>query len=318
MGSITKEDERIDMELTTAGCLQMTSESGFDEPQLSATRWRAIQDTINPEEVQEVKMSFINLGQCHQDVFDFLSQCKNTTELYIYSIKDDTEDNRNIVKGLTKMMSRMNKLRCTDITGIKGADVLKALNAPDLRVLILWSTKLSGQSQSLLSCLSRLSRLSYLQMGNCGLNRKEMIRVISILPESCPNIVHLDTDYCVKLKPGDLQPLCKLSKLTSLAFSTQTVDDLLLIVKKLPPHLELIFLQCFFSLPDRLDDFKAVIKTFTMLRNLYTWTNMLDSGSRKRLTDVMERQNEWLDGKGQNSYINQLNILKEKCLSSQL
>ena len=305
------------MELTTAGCLQMTNKSGSDEPHLSATRWRAFQYTINPEEVPEVYMSSINLGQCHQDMFDFLSQCTKTTKLNIGWIKDDTKDNRDIVKGLTNMMSRMNKLRYTDIKGIKGADVLKSLKTPDLRVLILYHTELSGQSQSLLSCLSRLSRLSYLQMENCGLNREEMIRVISILPDSCPNIVHLDTDYKVKLKPGDLQPLCKLSKLTSLVFTTQTVDDLLLIMKKLPPHLELIYLQCFFSLSDRLDDFIAVIKTFTELRNLDTFLSMLDTGSRKRLADVMKRQNTWLDGEGQNSYNTQLNIIRRKCLSSQ-
>ena len=214
-------------------------------------------------------------------------------------------------------MSRMNKLRYTDIGSIKGADVLKSFNTPDLRFLILWSTKLSGQSQSLLSCLSRLSRLSYLQMLDCGLNREEMIRVISCLPDSCPDIVHLDTDRWVNLKPGDLQSLCKLSKLTSLGFRAETVEDLLLIMKKLPPHLELISLKCSFSLSHRLDDFIAVIKTFTKLRNLKTYSSMLDSGSRKRLADVMKRQNAWLGGKEQNSYNNQLYILKEKCLSSQ-
>ena len=140
-----------------------------------------------------------------------------------------------------------------------------------------------------------------------------MIRVISCLPDSCPDIVHLDIDLFVNLKPGDLQPLCKLSKLTSLAFSTQTVDDLLLMMKKLPPHPELILLKCSFSLSDRLDDFIALIKTFTKLRNLYTLSSMLDSGSRNRLADVMKRQNACLG----NDYFTQRDILMKKCLSTE-
>ena len=149
-------------------------------PPLTATRWHQFKETVQPHEVQVVYMKEVNIGYCCEDVFDFIVLCSNMKTLSIYTIQDShLSRNVHVVTGLRKVLLRLNKLKNIDIRdvnmGIEGSDVISSVNSPDLRILYLYHTGLSGAGSSLTSALHRIPHLFFLDLFNSGLTKDESL-----------------------------------------------------------------------------------------------------------------------------------------------
>ena len=80
-------------------------------------------------------MNEVNIGYCGDQVFDFIVQCNNVTELLLYDISDNHFD-KDIVTGLSKVLPKLSKLKEIHIwnvyMGSTCSEVISALNSPDL------------------------------------------------------------------------------------------------------------------------------------------------------------------------------------------
>ena len=324
--SANGEDQQIDVFLSpTKGINIKKKESAvLEKPSLSASRWRDYQATIDPHQVQGLLMADINIGHCYHDLFDFTAQCNNTTRLLIYGITDKTEVNNNIVTSLTKALPRLNKLKDIDIRdvnlGVRGSQVVGVINSPDMRVVRLSDTGLSGAGTAFMSTLHRLPHLSYLHLFNSGLIKSEIIPLIQTLPDSCPNIVHLSI-YPTKFTSEETNPVCKLNKLISLVLDFETADDCIKALGQFPQPLEMIYLTGNASISDRLNDFLDVIRPYTKLHYLIVNEGVLDGQGEDKVSNVMTRKGGRLvvcpkDSQGWKEYTDQLTKLLNDCLSS--
>ena len=217
------------------------------KPPLTASRWHQFKGTVQKHDIQVVRMKEVNIGYCCQNVFDFIVQCNNMKRLLIYSMQDSNSD-RDIVTGLIRVLPRLNKLKDVDIwdvnMGSKGSNVISSVNSPDLRILDLTRTGLSGAGSSLTSALHRFPHLSYISLFNSGWTKKESLAVLNTLPSSCPNIVHLSI-YPAKFTSEEIKPICKrnsLNKLVSLVLHFKTIDDWLTSLGQFYQPLEMLFL----------------------------------------------------------------------------
>ena len=202
-------------------------------------------------------MNEVNIGYCCEDVFDFIAKCNNMTRLLVYTIQDSNSD-RDIVSGLIRVLPRLNKLKDIDIWDVnmesEGSKVISCVNSPDLRILILQRTVLSGAGSSLTSDLHRFRRLSYLSLFDSGLTKEESLAILNTLPSSCPNIVYLSI-YPAKFTSEETKPVCKLKKLICLQINFETIEDWLRALGHFPQPLEMIYMYDNPSVGDELNKF---------------------------------------------------------------
>ena len=269
-------------------------------------------------------MKEVNIGHCYNDLFDFTAQCNNMKRLLIYNVNDKTEVNNNIVTGLTKALPKLNKLKQIDIfdvnLGMRGSQVVSVINSPDMRVVILSDTGLSGAGTAFMSTLHRLPHLSFLSLFNSGLIKSEIIPLIQTLPDSCPNIVYLSI-YPTKFTSEETRPVCKLNKLISLDLNFETADDCIKALGQFPQPLEVICLYGNPSISDRLNDFLDVIRPYTKLHYLVVNEGVLDGRGEDKITNVMTGKGGRLvvvnkDSQGWQEYKDQVTKLLNDCLSS--
>ena len=324
--AIDTEDDQIDLVFTSNKGLKINRKQSavLEKPSLSASRWRDYQATIDPHQVQVLRMKEVNIGHCYSDLFDFTAQCNNMKRLLLCEITDKTEVNNNIVTGLTKALPRLNKLKQIDIwdvnLGVRGSQVVGVINSPDMRVVILSNTGLSGAGTAFMSALHRLPNLSYLHLFNSGLIKSEIIPLIQVIPDSCPNIVHLSI-YPTKLTSEETRPVCKLNKLISLDLNFETADDCIKALGQFPQPLEMIYLYGKPSISDGLNDFLDVIRPYTKLHYLMVNEGVLDERGEDKVSNVMTRKGGRLvvqpkDSQGWQECMDRLTKLRNGCLSS--
>ena len=320
------EDHQINIVFTRDKWLKINKKQSalLEKPSLSASRWRDYQATIDPHQVQGLYMKEVNIGHCYHDLFDFTAQCNNMTKLLMYDVKDHTKTDTNIVTGLTKALPRLNKLKKIEIwdvnLGVRGSQVVSVINSPDMRVVILIRTGLSGAGTAFMSALHRLPHLSYFDLFNSGLIKSEIIPLIQVIPDSCPNIVFLSI-YPTKFTSEETRPVCKLNKLNSLALNFETADDCIKALGEFPQPLEVIRLYLLISISDRLNDFLDVIRPYTKLHYLVVNEGVLDGRGEDKVSNVMTRKGGRLvvrpkDSQGFKEYQDQVTKLRNDCLSS--
>ena len=324
--SADREDEQIDLYLSPGKWLHIKKKQSavLEKPALSASRWRDYQATIDPHQVQVLLMDEVNIGHCYHDLFDFTAQCNNMIRLMMYNVNDNSKTDTNIVTGLTQALPRLNKLKETDIRdvnlGVRGSQVVSVINSPDMRVVSLSNTGLSGAGTAFMSALHRLPHLSFLSLFNSGLIKSEIIPLIQVIPDSCPNIVCLCI-YPTKFTSEETNPVCKLNKLISLVLDFETADDCIKALGQFPQPLEMIYPGSGWSLSDRLDDFLDVIRSYTKLHYLVVNEGVLDGQGEDKVSNVMTRKGGRLvvtpkDSQGFKEYKDQVTKLREDCLSS--
>ena len=116
---LTISDDQIELIFTSDKWLRINKKETavVEKPPLTATRWHQFKGTVQPHEVQVVRMKEVNIGYCCEDVFDFIVLCKNMKRLLIYTMHYSNSD-RDIVTGLRKVLPRLNKLKQIDIRGV--------------------------------------------------------------------------------------------------------------------------------------------------------------------------------------------------------
>ena len=318
-------DDQIEVEFTSDKWLKINKKETavVEKPLLTATRWHQFKGTVQKHEVQAFRMKEVDIGYCCEDVFDFMVQCNNMTRLLVYTIQDSNSD-RDIVTGLIRVLPRLNKLKniqTWDVNmGSEGSKVISSVNSPDLRILYLYRTGLSGAGSSFTSALHRFPHLSYLSLFNSGLTKDESLTVLNTLPSSCPNIVHLSI-YPAKFTSEETKPVCKLNKLISLCLNFETIDDWLRALGQVPQPLELIHLYGYPLIGNELNRFISVISSYTKLHYLVLNEDVLDYEGEDKVSKVMARKGGRLvvknkDSQGCHEYNDQIDKVRYDCMSS--
>ena len=322
---MTISDDQIEVEFTSNKWLQIHKKetAALEKPPLTTSRWHQFMETVQPHEVQVVRMKEVNIGYCCEDVFHFIFQCSNMIRLLLYDIQDN-KSGKDLVTGLTRALPRLKKLKNIQIwdvnMGKEGSKVISVINSPDLRILFFHRTGLSEAESSLTSALHRFPRLSYLDLFNSGLTKDESLSVLNILPSSCPNIVHLSIAQ-PKFTSEETMPLCKLKKLICLQISFETIEDWLRALGKFPQPLEMIYMYDNPSMGNEFKTFIAIISSCTKLRYLGVNNDVLNCEEEDKVSKVMTRKRGRLvvwpkDSQGWKEYQDQITKLKYDCMSS--
>ena len=318
-------DDQIELKFTSNKWLQINKKETavVEKPPLTATRWHQFKGTVQKYEVKAFSMEEVNIGYCCENVFDFIAQCNNITKLLIYTIQDSNSD-RDIVTGLTAVLPRLNKLKWLDIwdvnMGSEGSNVISSVNSPDLRILDLTRTGLSGVGSSLTSALHRFPHLSYLSLFYSGLTKDESLSVLNTLPSSCPYIVSLN--ICpAKFTSEETKPVCKLNKLISLCLDFETIEDWLRSLDQFPQPLEMIDLYGYNSMGNELNRFIAIISSYTKLCYLVVNEDVLDHEAEDKVGKVIAKKGGRLvvrsrDSQGLQEYCDQIAKLRYDCMFS--
>ena len=318
-------DDQIELIFTSDKWLKINKKETavVEKPPLTATRWHQFKGSVQKHEVKAFCMKGVNTEYCCEDVFDFIVQCNNLTQFVIYNIQDSNSD-RHLVTCLTRALPRLNKLKQIDIwdvnMGSEGSNVISSVNSPDLRILRLERTGLSGAGSSLTSALHRFPHLSHLHLFNSGLTKDESLSVLNTLPSSCPNIVYLSIDQ-PKFTSEESKPVFKLKKLIALQINFETIEDWLRALGQFPQPLELIYLYDYPSMGNELNKFILVISSYNKLRYLGVNKDVLNYEGEDKVSKVMTRKGGRLvvwpkDSQGWKEYQDQMTKLRNDCMSS--
>ena len=319
-------DDQIELFLSSKKtvCIFKKETAAVEKPPLTATRWSQFKGTVQPQEVQKLYLRNINIGHCHMALFDFIVQCNNMTRLSINEIQDNTSD-RYIVTGLTKALPRLNKLKEIDIWDFnmrsEGSKVISSVNSPDLRILTLIRTGLSGAGSSLTSALHRFPRLSYLDLFDSGLTKDESLTVLNTLPSSCPNIVFLSI-HPAKFTSEETKPVCKLKKLINIELNFETIEDWLRALAQFPQPLEMIHQRSHMKMGNELNRFLAMISSYTKLRYLVVNEDVLNYEGEDKVSKVIAKKGGSLvvykdpNSQGWTEYKDHMTKLRNDCMSS--
>ena len=166
------------------------------------------------------------MGECCQELFDFISECINCTQLLIYNVIDNTDKNSDLSHHLSVSIKNLTRLICIDIrdTNLSRGwrEVLSSITSPHIRVLILDDDNLGGQGEVLEDLMTRLPQLRYLNLNDSGLGGEEMLGVLYKLPVSSPLLQGLMVAGHDLSKAGDrlVQALTGLPKIRLLNIET--------------------------------------------------------------------------------------------------
>ena len=257
-------------------------------------------------------------------MFTFICKCRNTKQLLLYNITDDSGDDSDIVQGVTSALPKLVKLRWLDIWGVYlgecGKSLLDNINSPDLRVLSLMNNHLGGKGGALTSCLSRLPLLSYLNLYNSGLSKVELIQVIQVLPSSCSKLLFLDIEGA-SFSNVELEPVFLLNHIRKLGFLASSSEDVTQALQRVSKTLEMLHLRGNVSVSYRLHEFISAIRSLPRLRFLVTDRGILDSEGEQKVIDVLKQTggrfvNSDSDPQGWQDYKAQLSSLEHECFNA--
>ena len=166
------------------------------------------------------------MGECCQELFDFISECINCTRLIIVNVIDNTDKNSDLSHHLSVSIKNLTRLICIYIrdTNLSRGwrEVLSSITSPHIRVLILYDDNLRGQGEVLEDLLTRLPQLRFLGLNGSGLGGEEMLGVLYQLPVSSPLLQGLMVGSHDLSKDGDrlVQALTGLPKIRVLNIET--------------------------------------------------------------------------------------------------
>ena len=209
------------MEFTRNGWLRINKkdEGGPGRVRLTPRRWRETASKVNPQEVKVIRIKKVNVGECCQELFDFISECINCTRLIIVNVIDNTDNNSDLSHHLSVSIKNLTRLIEIDIRdtnlSIGWREVLSSITSPHIRVLTLLRDNLGGQGEVLEDLLTRLPQLRYLNLNDSGVGGEEMLGVLYQLPVSSPLLQGLLVGYHDLSKAGDrlVQALTGLPKI---------------------------------------------------------------------------------------------------------
>ena len=213
------------VEFTRNGWLgiKKKDEGGPGRVRLTPRRWRETASKVNPQKVKVIWIEKVNVGECCQELFDFISECINCTKLLIYEVIDDTDKNTVLSHHLSVSIKNLTRLKEIDIrdTNLSRGwrEVLSSISSPHIRVLILWGDNLGGQGEVLEDLLTRLPQLRYLVLNDSGLGGEEILGVLYKLIAISPRLHFLGLDGLDLSKAGDrlLQLLSRVPKIRALS-----------------------------------------------------------------------------------------------------
>ena len=189
---------------------------------LTPRRWRETASQVNPREVKAIRIVKVNVGECCQELFDFISECINCEGLLIDKVVDNTDNNSDLSHHLSvsiKNLTRLTEIDIRDTSLSRGWRwVLSSITSPHIRVLTLYNGNLGGQGGVLKDLLIRLPQLRWLGLGNTGLTGEEMLDVLYQLPNSSPLLQGLMV-ACIDLSNAEdrlVQALIGLPKMKAL------------------------------------------------------------------------------------------------------
>ena len=126
------------------------------------------------------------------ELFNFISKCTNVTKLYLYELSDSSNNNHDLIQGLSHTLHNLNKLLLFALwdtpLGGEGGVVFSSISSPHIRVLDVADSIISGSGNRLTACLTRLNQLGYLSLNGCRLSKDEVQAVVAVLPQSCPRL----------------------------------------------------------------------------------------------------------------------------------
>ena len=186
---------------------------------LTPGSWKVTARRINHQRIKSIRIKKVNVGECCQELFDFISDCINCTQLRIVNVIDNTDKNSDLSHHLSvaiKNRTRLIEIDICDTNLSRGwREVLSSITSPHIRVLSLYDNNLGGQGEVLEDLLTKLPQLRILQLNRSGLGGEEMLGVLYQLPVSSPLLQGLLVDSHDLSKAGDrlLQALTGLPKI---------------------------------------------------------------------------------------------------------
>ena len=305
------------MEFTRNGWLRINQkdEGGPGRVRLTPRRWRETVSKVNPQEVKGIRIKKVNVGECCQELFDFISKCINCTSLIIVNVIDNTDKNSDLSHHLSVSIKNLTRLICIDIrdTNLSRGwrEVLSSITSPHIRVLTLYDDNLGGQGEVLEGLLTRLPQLRFLGLNRSGFGGEEMLGVLYQLPVSSPLLQGLMVYSHDLSKAGDrlVQALTRLPKIRLLNIQNCKLQGTVIsnILHQINTDIEVLLLDRNQPVPDTgpyvIDHIKQCqsLQYMKVSSSQFTKTaqSQLDSSLSAHgghlLVDVTSKHKEWGD-----------------------
>ena len=149
-----------------------------------------IVDNVNPKEVKGVRINHIELVDTAERLFTFLSDCSDCTEILLYQMKDNTQNNKDLSQALEVAFKRWQNLSEIEIShtefGENWGSVLNSIHSSC--ILRFDQSNLTDQYWPLGRLLARCPSLVCLSLKHTGLADDELKFILSKLPSYCPSL----------------------------------------------------------------------------------------------------------------------------------
>ena len=296
---------------------------------LTQRRWREEEAKLKHEQVKDVLIEKVNVGEACKDLFTFISTCTHCDRLVIVNVIDGREKNRELSCRLCEVLDRLHNLIYIDIRDTDlsegGRQVLSSISHPELRVLSLYDNRLNVQGEELKAALTRLPQLRYLQMYDSGLGGEELLCGLTQLPSSSPLLQGLLVG-CHDLSSGGDQLVQVVEALPQLRVLSvekcQIVSSVLCsILEKVNTNIEILAINGNGPVTDRtpliLDHINECKSLTYMDVSSSQWSpaelsqlnSLLSAHGGRLLVDPTSKHPLW------DSYINHITRIRDECLS---
>ena len=272
-------------------------------------------------------MKLVLIEDC-TELFNFISKCTNVTELYLYELSDSSDNNHDLIQGLSHTLHNLNKLLCFDLRdtplGGEGGVVFSSISSPHIRVLDLWNSIISGSGNRLTACLTRLHQLGYLNLNDCCLSKDEVQAVVAVLPQSCPRLSGLLMGEHDLTGSGLDQAVAQLPSLKILGIEECPVYKHLLdnIIENIPKGIEIMSINNTVGLNQNINSDKLcdILKQRRHIKYLRVSGDQLSVRGQQKVRDVLAMTGGRLlvdDGPGHEQwkdYISHFERIRDQCL----
>ena len=177
------------------GCLKIyqNTKKGEELPQFTEMQLDKIEAEINPLEVTTLQLMLINIEYCCEELFKFLNKCRKCTQFKLRGVTYGTRYNRKFSDCLGLLLNRLPKVTFVDIRdtdlGLGWQGVLQSIvSCSNVQMLILERNNLKGVGKTLEATLTELTQLLFLDLIDSGMTSKELLSVVSLLPEVCSRL----------------------------------------------------------------------------------------------------------------------------------
>ena len=272
-------------------------------------------------------MKLVLIEDC-TELFNFISKCTNVTELHLYELSGSSDNNHDLIQGLSHTLHNLNKLLLFELRdtplGGEGGVVFSSISSPHIRVMNLDNSIISGSGSRLTACLTRLHQLGILSLNGCCLSKDEVQAVVAVLPQSCPRLSGLLMGGHDLTGSGIDQAVAKLPSLKLLNIERCTVDKNLLdnIIENTPKSIEIMAINNTVGLNQNINSDKLcdILKERRYIKYLSVSGYQLSVRGQQKvrdvlvltggrlLVDVQLGHELWKD------YISQFNRICDQCL----